>query len=88
VGYSYNIAVYWGRDKIHVTATVTAIHAAMTELTVRIENMGHKVFMKNLFLSPDLFGSLLTECINYCGTIRPNWKRMLRGLGKKLKLKR
>jgi hypothetical protein len=33
-----------------VTATVTATHAAMTELTVRIENMGHEIFISGLVL--------------------------------------
>jgi hypothetical protein len=32
VGYNYNIAVYWGRDRVNVTATMMATHAAMTEL--------------------------------------------------------
>jgi hypothetical protein len=86
VGYSYNIAVYGGRGRICVTATVMATHAAMTELTLRIEYVWHKVFMKNLFLSPDLFISLLTECISYC-VVRPNCKRMRSGFGKKPKLK-
>jgi hypothetical protein len=48
-GYAYNMLVYLSKDKNFVTATVTATYAMMTELTTRIENMGHKLCMDNFF---------------------------------------
>jgi hypothetical protein len=30
-------------------------HAVVAELSARIENMGHKLFMDNLFSSPELY---------------------------------
>jgi hypothetical protein len=56
-------------------------------LTTRTENVGHKLYMDNVFSSPDLFDDLHTKAINCCGTVRPNQKGMPTAFGRKLKLK-
>jgi hypothetical protein len=67
---------------------VTATCAIERSLTRRIKEAGHKLYMDNLFSSPDIFDDLYTVDINYCGTVRQNCKQMSRGLDKKiLKLK-
>jgi hypothetical protein len=48
----------------------------VTELTARIENMGHKLFMDNLFSFPGLYDDLMAKNINCCGIVRPNRKGM------------
>jgi hypothetical protein len=40
---------------------MTATHEIVTELTVMIENVGHKLFLDSAFLSPELYDDLLTE---------------------------
>jgi hypothetical protein len=67
---------------------MTTTHTTVTELTTRIENFGHKLYMDNFFSSPDLFDDLHTKAINCCGTVRPNQKGMPRDFGTKLRLKR
>jgi len=41
--------VYLGKDRTHATGTMTATHANVAGLT-RIQNVGHKLYMDNLFL--------------------------------------
>jgi hypothetical protein len=82
------MTVYLGRDWKCVTATVAATHTIYTELTARLENVGHKLLMDNFFLSHNLHDNLLVKNINCFGTVRPNPKGVLRDYGKKLKMKR
>jgi hypothetical protein len=84
-GYTY-MSVYLGRDRNRATATITANHATVSGLTTKIENLGHKLYMDNVF-SSDLSDDLHTKAINCCGTgtVRPNQKGMPSDFGRKLK---
>jgi hypothetical protein len=84
-GYTWNMSVYLGRDKC-VTATVTRVHATMSGLTIRIGNLGHKLY-RDSFFSSDLLNDLHTEAIHSCSTVRPKWKVMQSVFGRKLRLK-
>jgi hypothetical protein len=66
---------------------MTTNHATVSGLTTRIENLGHKLYMDNVFSSPDLFDNLHTKAINCYGTVRPNQKGMPSDFGMKLRLK-
>jgi hypothetical protein len=50
--YTYSRTMHAGKDRKHVTPSMTAIHATVTELTARIKNVGHKVYMNSIFSSP------------------------------------
>jgi len=69
-----------------VTPSMTATRATVTELTVRIENVRHRLYMDSLFSSPS--DNLHTETINCCRTVRPNRKELLKNFGYKTNLKR
>ena len=78
-----------GRDSYSATDHMTATHAAVRHLTSRVEGLGHKIFMDNLFSSPRLFDDLDRRKINSCGTVQPKRRDMPSGFGsKQLKLKR
>jgi hypothetical protein len=63
-----NILVHLGREKKCATATMTATHAAVSELTTTIENLGHKLCMDSFsFLLT--FDDLHMKAINCCGTV-------------------
>jgi len=62
---------------------MTATHATVSELTKKIQERGHKLYMENYFSSRDLFDDLATKQIYCCGTVRPNRKRMPQDLGPK-----
>jgi hypothetical protein len=67
---------------------MTATHETVRSLARRVEGVGHKLYMNNLFSSSAIFDDLYTRGINYCGTVRQNNKGMPWGLNKKtLKLK-
>jgi len=84
-GYMYDMKVYLGKDRQHVTAT----HVTVTELTRMIEGRGHKLYMDNFFSSPELFGDLMKKQIYCCGTVRPNRRGMPQDIRPKTtKLKR
>jgi len=59
---------------------VTATHAAVTELTRKLEGLGQKLYMDNFSPSPELFDKLVKKEIYCCGTVRPNRKGMLQDL--------
>jgi len=81
--------VYLGRDSHSATDDMTAIHATVRHLTSRVEGLGQKIFMDNLFSSPRIFDDLDRRKINSCGTLRPNRRDMPSDFGpKQLKLKR
>jgi hypothetical protein len=84
-GYTY-MSMHLGRDRT-ATPSMTATHVTVSRLTTRTENFGHKLYMDNFFSSPDLFYDLHTKAINFCGTVRPNRKRMPRDFGTELRLK-
>jgi hypothetical protein len=47
---------------------LTAIHATLTELTRKVEQHGHKLYMDNFFSSYELFDDLIKK-IDCCGTL-------------------
>jgi hypothetical protein len=57
-GYTYDMRVYLGKDAHTATKEMTATHATVRNLTRRVEGVGHKLFMDNLFSSPALFDDL------------------------------
>ena len=76
-----------GRDSCPATDDMTATHATIRHLTCRVEGLGQKLFMDNLFSSPRLSHNLLRQKIHSCATVRPNRKDMPSDFGpKKLKL--
>jgi len=88
-GCTYDIRVYLGRDSHSATDDMTATHATVRHLTSRVEGLGHKIFMDNLFSSPSLFDDMDRRKINSCGTVRPNRRDMPSDFGpKQTKLKR
>jgi hypothetical protein len=48
-GYTYNMTVYLGKDRIHVTASMTVTHASVAGLAARIGYMGHELYMNIFF---------------------------------------
>jgi hypothetical protein len=50
-GYTYDMKVYLGKDRQHVTQDMAATHATVKELTRRVEGLGHKLYMDNFFSS-------------------------------------
>lgn len=44
---TYNMTVYWGKDRKCVAVRVAVTHTSMIELTARIENVGNNLFMEN-----------------------------------------
>ena len=69
-----------------MTPSMTATRVTVTELTARIENVRHRLYMDSLFSSPS--DNLYTETINCCRAVRPNRKEMLKNFGHKINLKR
>jgi hypothetical protein len=57
-GYAYNMTMYLGKDRKHVTFSFTATHAAVTGLAARIEHVGHNLYMDNFISSPALCDDL------------------------------
>jgi hypothetical protein len=49
-GYTYDMKVYLGKDRLRTAQHVTATHATVTELTRKIEGRGHKLYMDITFL--------------------------------------
>ena len=82
-GYTCAMRVYLGKDSQSATDDMTTTHATVRHLTHRVEGLGHKLFMDNLFSSPRLFDDLDGRKINSCGTVRPNRKDMPRDFGPK-----
>ena len=62
-GYTYDMDVYLGKDGQRATQNVTATHATVTNLTRRVEGVGHKLYMDNFFSSPDLYDDLIQKKI-------------------------
>jgi len=73
-GYTFNMTVYLGKDRKHVTPSMTATHATVTGLAARSGHVGHMLYMGNFFSSPALFDNLHTMTKHCCGTVRPNRK--------------
>jgi len=67
------------RDTFHYSYTVT-------ELTARMENVGHKLYMDNI--SSSSLDNLHTKTINCGGTVKPNREGMPKNFVYTLELKR
>jgi len=63
-GYTCAMRVYLGKDSQSATDNMTTTHA-----TIRVEGLGHKLFMDNFFSSPRLFDDLDGHKINSCRTV-------------------
>jgi len=86
-GYTYNVTVYLGKNRKHVTPSMTATHATVTGLAARSGHVGHKLYMGNFFSYPASFDDLHTKTLNCCGTVRPNRKWITKYFGHKMKMK-
>jgi len=84
--YTNNMTVCACKDRKCATPSMTATHATVTELTARIENVQHKLYMDNFFSFP--LDNLHTKTINCHRTVEPNRKGMLKNFGYKINLKR
>jgi hypothetical protein len=74
--YTYDMDVYLGENRTHSTADMTVTHVTVRHLTRKVEGHGYKLYVDNLFSSPDLFDNLAERKINCCETVRLNRKRM------------
>ncbi|GBM40470.1 PiggyBac transposable element-derived protein 4 [Araneus ventricosus] len=83
-GYTYNMRVYLGKDKLKENLSPSASYNVVYTMAECVKDKGHKLFMDNFFSSPKLFHDLLTEKkINSCGTIRSNRKYFPKDLAPK-----
>jgi len=69
-GYTYDMDVYLGKHGQWAAQHLPATHATVTNLTRRVEGVGHKLYMDNFFSSPDLYDDLIQKKIYCCGTVR------------------
>jgi hypothetical protein len=68
---------------------MTARHTTVRHLNCRVEGLGHKIFIYNLFSSPRLSDDSDKRKINSCRTVEPSKKDMPHDFGpNQLKLKR
>jgi hypothetical protein len=79
--------MYFDKGRNRATATMTATHANMTEMTAGIENVGQNISIDHLFSFPDLHDNLLAKTINFFGTVRRNQKGILRDFINELKMR-
>jgi hypothetical protein len=59
----------------------------MLGITIKIENLGQRLYMDSFLSPPDLLDDLYTQAINCCGTVRSNQKGMPWDPESKLRLK-
>jgi len=57
-GYTYDMNVYLGKDRQRAAQHLTATRNTVANLTRGVEGFGHKLYMDNLFSSPDLYDDL------------------------------
>lgn len=58
--------VYLGKAIWHKAQDLTATHAAVTELTHKLEGYGHRLYVDNFFSSPPLFDDLAKNKLCDC----------------------
>ena len=80
------MTVYLGKNRKHVTPSMTATYANVTGLAARTGHVGHKLYMGNFFSSPASFDDLHTKTINCCGAVTPKRKWMPMNFGEKMKM--
>jgi hypothetical protein len=68
------MTVSLGKDRKCTAEHLTATHATVTELTVKLEGCGKKLYVDNFFTFLELFIDFTRN--NCCGTVRLNKKRM------------
>jgi hypothetical protein len=71
------MSVYFGKDRKCAIVTMTATYASVIGLTTRIENLGHKLYIKFVSSHLDLFDNLHKKATNCCSTAIPNRKECL-----------
>jgi len=57
-GYTYDMNVYFGKDRQRAAQHLTATHATVTNLARGVEGCAHKLYMDDFFSSPELFDDL------------------------------
>jgi len=57
-GYTYDMNVYFGKERQRTKLHLTATHTTMTNLTRGVEEFGHKLYMDSFFSSLDLYDDL------------------------------
>jgi len=77
------MTVYLGKDRKHVTPSMTATHANVAGLAARIGHVRHKLYMGNFFSSPASSDDLNTKTINCCGAVTQKGNGFRRILEKK-----
>ena len=86
--YTYDMDVYLGKDRQRVAQHLTTTHTTVTNLTRRVEGVGHKLYMDKFFSPPNLYDDLIQKKIYCCGTVRLNRQGMPKDLKHKtLRLK-
>jgi hypothetical protein len=65
---------------------MTATCGTVRGLTARTENVARKLYLENLFLSPELFDDFHIKTIN-CNIVTPNQTEIPGNFGKTVKLK-
>ena len=66
--------VYFSNDRKDVTLSMTPTPANVTRLNERLQNVGHKLHMRNYCPSPVLLYDLHIRTIKCCWTGRPKRK--------------
>jgi hypothetical protein len=54
----YDMDVYLGKDRQRMALQLTATHPTVTNMTRRVEGVGHKLYTDNFSSSTDLFDDL------------------------------
>ena len=52
LGYTYDMSVFWGKQRQHATAQITATHGMVLQVIRGVEGLGHKIIIDNYFTSP------------------------------------
>jgi hypothetical protein len=76
LGYTYDMSVYLGKQRLLATQQMSATHGTVVELVKRVRGLGHKLYMDSYFSSPALIDDLVGRKINCCGTVRNNRRGM------------
>ena len=80
LGYTYDMYVYKGKQRLLATQEMSATHGIVLELVRRVEGLGHKQYMDSYFSSPALFDDLFRRKINCCGTVHNDRRGMLKDI--------
>jgi len=67
----YDVKLFVGKNTQRTAQHVTATHVTVTKLMRKIGH-SHKLYMDNLFSTPELFDDYVKKQIYCCDTVRPN----------------